>query len=263
MHSKGNWHPQKKNPSSAVKHKDTASGSGSSWATSRCKLGEYARKISSPLWVAVRHGTRWTLGQALHRCSYIFFIFSLVTGNTHNKFEIIRSKIQRHDFVTVFDKSMHLACIWMALQGKGSLTKLRTSFSKSQFSEALEGTYASLKYLAQTAATVHRSREAPQQCHWQAKPQIKLCNQLQEVLTLLGRQGRLPSSSYVFILPNTDLSSVKKKTHLIFLHLHSKPNDSNKEQKRIDEQSQNKNLLKSLAERFASYLATERHLLRV
>jgi len=48
----------------------------------------------------------------------------------------------------VFDKSMHLACRWMALQGKGSLTKLRVSFSRYQFSEALEGTYASLKHLA-------------------------------------------------------------------------------------------------------------------
>lgn len=65
----------------------------------------------------------------------------------------------------VFDKSMHLACRWMALQRKGCLTKLRKPLSKYQFSEALEGTYASLQYLAQTAATAHRSREAPQQYH--------------------------------------------------------------------------------------------------
>lgn len=46
----------------------------------------------------------------------------------------------------------------MVLQEKGSLTKLRVSPSKYQFSKALEGTCASLKYLAQAAATVHRSR---------------------------------------------------------------------------------------------------------
>lgn len=46
----------------------------------------------------------------------------------------------------------------MVLQGKGSLTKLKVSPSKYQFSEALEGTCASLKYLVQAAAaTVHRS----------------------------------------------------------------------------------------------------------
>lgn len=88
-------------------------------------------------------------------------------------------------------------------------------------------------------------------------------HQLQEVLKLLGRQERLPSSSYVFIHPNIGLSSVKKKTHLIFLHLHSKLNDSRKRQKRIAGGSKNKNFLKSLAENFASYLATERDLWRV
>lgn len=90
-----------------------------------------------------------------------------------------------------------------------------------------------------------------------------VCHQLQEVPKLLGRQERLPSSSYVLIHPNIGLLWVKKKTHLIFLHLHSKPNDSHKEQKRTDEGSQNKNLLESLAEHFASYLATERNPLRV
>lgn len=88
-------------------------------------------------------------------------------------------------------------------------------------------------------------------------------HQLQEVHKLLGRQERLPSSSYVFIHPNIGLSSVKKKTHLVFLHLHSTPNDLHMEQKRIDEGCQNKNLLKSPAEHVASYLATERDLSRV
>lgn len=71
------------------KHNHNASGPGSSRATSRCKLGEYTRKISL-FWVTFRH---WT--------SFLTFVmFSLVKGNIHNKFVIVMSQIQRHDFVT-------------------------------------------------------------------------------------------------------------------------------------------------------------------
>jgi len=88
-------------------------------------------------------------------------------------------------------------------------------------------------------------------------------HQLQEVLRLLGRQERLPSSSSAFAHPNIRLSSVKKKIYLIFLHLHSKLNDSHTEQNGTDEESQNKSLPTSPAEHFASYLATESDLSRV
>lgn len=54
---------------------------------------------------------------------------------------------------------------------KGESHKAQDIFR--QVSEALEGTYASLKSLAQTAATVHRSREEPQHYHWQAKSQTE------------------------------------------------------------------------------------------
>lgn len=103
-----------------------------------------------------------------------FFIFSLVTGNIHNNLISLGHKYRGMIFLLAFDKSMHVACRWMVLQGKGSLTKLRIPFSKYQFSEALEGTYAALKYLAQTAATVHRSREPPQQYQRQVKSQTEL-----------------------------------------------------------------------------------------
>lgn len=154
-------------------------------------------------------------------------------------------------------ESMHFTCRWAALQGKESLTKLGTSFSKFRFSETLEGIYASLKYLAQASAYSPQEQGGTTAVSLTHKIIHLVSHQLQEVLKLLGRQERLPSSNYVFIDPNTGLFSVKKKTHLVFLHLHSKPNDSNMEWRRGDEKSQNKNFLKSLTEHFARYLAKE------
>lgn len=73
---------------------------------------------------------------------------------------------------------------------------------------------------------------------------------------MLSLSSSVLSTKYWFVL-------IEKKTSVIFLHLHSKLNDSHQEQKGIDEGSQNKNLLKSLADNFANYLAMERDLSRV
>lgn len=58
---------------------------------------------------------------------------------------------------------------------KGASCKAQDVFQQHQLRDALEGTCASLKYLAQAAATVRRSREAPQQHHQQDTSYMELC----------------------------------------------------------------------------------------
>lgn len=56
------------------------------------------------------------------------------------------------------------------IPGKGASHKAQDAFQQYQFRDALEGTCASLKYLAARSST-----EAPQQHHQQDTSQIELC----------------------------------------------------------------------------------------
>lgn len=118
-------------------NKDTASGSGSSWATSHCKLEEYARKISPPL---LGHCQTWDKMNLRSGPAQVFLFSHWWLGTSIINLGSLGYKYKDIILLLVFDQSMQLACRWMALRWKGSLTKLRILFSKYWLSEALEGT---------------------------------------------------------------------------------------------------------------------------
>lgn len=177
-------------------------------------------------------------------------IFSLVTGNIHNKFGIVRSQVQRYNFVTSIWSKHAISMQMDGTPEQGESHKAQDTFQQVPVQWSTRG-HLNFSEGPGTGAGKHHSPN-----HRLSSPSIPRGSQTPR------KAGEVALKQLCFYThSNSSLDSHKKKTHLICLH--SKRNDSQQEHKRIYEASQNKNRLKSLTEHFASYLATKRDLLRV